>query len=189
MRLHRVTFAMLALLSPLAQGAAICNDTMDRTAPSARYIDNGNGTVTDQHTDLVWMRCRLGQTWNGITCLGEPTPYYWQQGLQMAERIRSDSSHALYHFGGINRWRLPDIKELTTLVEHACMKPSLNDTIFPRAMAGEGKEVRDGYVYLMSATVAPFNGQMVYLDVTTGDIGYRQFAAYQDQVLLVASKP
>ena len=94
MSLYRFSFAMLALLAPLAHGAAICDDTMDRTAPSARFLDHGNGTVTDQHTGLTWMRCKLGQTWNGSSCLGEPTVYYWQQGLQVAERIRSDSSHS-----------------------------------------------------------------------------------------------
>ncbi|MCX0421561.1 DUF1566 domain-containing protein [Aeromonas veronii] len=189
MSLYRFSFAMLALLAPLAHGAAICDDTMDRTAPSARFLDHGNGTVTDQHTGLTWMRCKLGQTWSGSSCLGEPTVYYWQQGLQVAERIRSDSSHALYHFGGISQWRLPDIKELATLVEHACYQPSLNEAIFPRAMAGGGKEVNEGYVYLMSSTVTSANGQRAYLDITSGDIGLRAIGAYPDQVLLVANKP
>ncbi len=70
MSLYRFSFAMLALLAPLAHGAAICDDTMDRTAPSARFLDHGNGTVTDQHTGLTWMRCKLGQTWSGNSCLG-----------------------------------------------------------------------------------------------------------------------
>lgn len=34
------------------------------------YIDNGDGTVTDTRTGLTWMRCALGQTWDGSTCVG-----------------------------------------------------------------------------------------------------------------------
>ncbi|MGL4914686.1 MAG: DUF1566 domain-containing protein, partial [Aeromonas allosaccharophila] len=72
--------------------------------------------------------------------------------------------------------------------EHACYKPSLNEAIFPRAMAGGGKEVNEGYVYLMSSTVTSANGQRAYLDITSGDIGLRVIGAYPDQVLLVANK-
>ena len=143
MSLYRFSFAMLALLAPLAHGAAICDDTMDRTAPSARFLDHGNGTVTDQHTGLTWMRCKLGQTWSGSSCLGEPTVYYWQQGLQVAERIRSDSSHALYHFGGISQWRLPDIKELATLVAASERVPECLSNHLLRFAGGRAERAGD----------------------------------------------
>lgn len=133
------------------------------------------------------MRCKLGQTWNGSSCLGKPTVYYWQQGLQVAERIRSDSSHALYHFGGVSQWRLPDIKELATWSSMpATNPPSMKP--FSRAPWRGGKEVNEGYVYLMSSTVTSANAQRAYLDITSGDIGLRVIGAYPDQVLLVANK-
>ncbi|PMU05761.1 DUF1566 domain-containing protein [Aeromonas salmonicida] len=171
---------LLTLGSPLALATAICDDTMPRTSPTARFIDRGNGTVTDRSTGLTWMRCQLGQS-----CSGEPTRLYWQQALLTAERIRSEPSHALHNFGGYRDWRLPTIKELTSVLESACYKPALNETIFPRAMAGEGKEVNDGYVYLWSSTPVPASKSVAYLDITSGAVGMRAPGAWAKQLLLV----
>jgi hypothetical protein len=32
------------------------------TTPTGDFIDNGDGTVTHNTLDLVWMRCSMGQT-------------------------------------------------------------------------------------------------------------------------------
>jgi len=159
---------LLTLGSPLAQAIAICDDTLPRTSPTSRFLDHGNGTVTDRGTGLTWMRCQLGQTWRDQSCSGEPTRLYWQQAL-----------------GGHNDWRLPTIKELASLLESACYKPALNETIFPRAMAGDGKEVNDGYVYLWSSTPFPAGKTVAYLDITSGSVGLRAPGAWAKQVLLV----
>jgi hypothetical protein len=60
----------------------------------------------------MWMRCALGQNWNGATCTGSGQAYTWQAALQAAE----GSS-----FAGYSDWRLPDIKELSSIVEQACV--------------------------------------------------------------------
>ncbi len=41
------------------------------------YSDNGDGTVTDPTTGLVWMRCSMGQVWDGdgTTCTGTAKTY------------------------------------------------------------------------------------------------------------------
>ncbi|WP_043761604.1 DUF1566 domain-containing protein [Aeromonas taiwanensis] len=176
---------LLCLGSPLALAIAICDDTLPRTSPTSRFLDHGNGTVTDRGTGLTWMRCQLGQTWRDQSCSGEPTRLYWQQALLTAERIRTEPSHALHGFGGHNDWRLPTIKELASLLESACYKPALNETIFPRAMAGDGKEVNDGYVYLWSSTPFPSGKAVAYLDITSGSVGLRAPGAWAKQVLLV----
>ena len=176
---------LLTLCSPLALAIAICDDALPRTSPTARFQDHGNGTVTDRGTGLTWMRCQLGQTWRNQSCQGEPTRLYWQQALLTAERIRTEPSHALYNFGGHGGWRLPTIKELASVLESACYKPALNETIFPRAMAGEGKEVTDGYVYLWSSTPVPASKGVAYLDITSGAVGMRAPGAWAKQVLLV----
>ncbi len=38
--------------------------------PSARFQDNGDGTVTDVESKLMWMRCASGQQWLGKRCVG-----------------------------------------------------------------------------------------------------------------------
>lgn len=52
-------------------------------------------------------------------------------------------------------------------------------------MAGEGKEVNDGYVYLWSSTPVPASKGVAYLDITSGAVGMRAPGAWAKQVLLV----
>ncbi|EOD54953.1 Lcl C-terminal domain-containing protein [Aeromonas molluscorum] len=176
---------LLTLGCTNAMAAAICDDNMPRTSPTSRFADHGDGTVTDRTTGLTWMRCQLGQTWQNQSCSGEPTRLYWQQALLTAERIRTESSHGLHGFGGHQDWRLPTIKELTSLLESACYKPALNETIFPRAMAGEGKEVNDGYVYLWSSTPFPADKSVAYMEITSGAVGMHAPRSGTKQLLLV----
>ncbi|MGN5051820.1 DUF1566 domain-containing protein [Aeromonas veronii] len=70
-----------------------------------RYYDNLDGTVFDKQTQLVWMRCSLGQSWDGKTCNGEAKPYTWE-----------DATKLTHNFAGSTAWRLPTIEELDSLV-------------------------------------------------------------------------
>lgn len=90
--------------------------------PSSQFTVNGNGTVTHLKTGLTWMKCSLGQTWNGSTCTGSITIQDWQAALVSAENTS---------FAGFSDWRLPNLKELTSINELACAYPSINETLFP----------------------------------------------------------
>ena len=105
--------------------AQTCNDYITPTTPSQRFIDNGDGTVTDKYTGLIWMRCSLGQTWDGATCTGVAGTYTWQQALQVA---------AGYTFAGSSAWRVPDKKQLISISERACRHPAINLEIFPQTL-------------------------------------------------------
>lgn len=70
-----------------------------------RFIDHEDGTVTDTHTELMWMRCALGQTWNGATCLGSAK--YHNLTLE---------SELYPSFAGHKDWRLPELDELQSLI-------------------------------------------------------------------------
>ncbi len=70
-----------------------------------RYYDNLDGTVFDKQTQLVWMRCSLGQSWDGKTCTGEAKEYTWH-----------DATKLTHNFAGSTAWRLPTIEELDSLV-------------------------------------------------------------------------
>lgn len=98
------------------------NTSMNPSAPNSRYSVNGDGTVLDTETNLEWMQCRIDETWDSSTCTGSPGGYTWSQAIEAAE------SHT---FGGHSDWRLPNRKELSSLVERACHSPAINKTIFP----------------------------------------------------------
>lgn len=67
-------------------------------------IDNGNGTVTDTKTGLMWKKCSEGLV--GSSCSGKASKYNWNDSMR---RYTSSS------FAGYNDWRLPSVKELHTL--------------------------------------------------------------------------
>jgi len=127
MKLKSFVFASFMSISSMVS-AQTCIADIARTAPEANFIVNSNGTVTDRTTGLMWSRCSLGQTWNSDmeVCTGEPVALTWQQALQ--------TTHG-YELAGNNDWRLPNIKELSTLTERACVRPSINTSVFPQTTA------------------------------------------------------
>ena len=72
----------------------------------------------------MWMRCSLGQTWDGNSCTGTDATYTWQHALNAAD---------IHSFAGYEDWRVPNIKELGSLVEQDCYSPAINQSIFSNA--------------------------------------------------------
>ncbi len=98
---------------------AICSSQIESQTPNTRYqILNNGSEVKDLKTGLIWQRCSVGQTWTGSSCDGEATAYSWPQALEV---VKINGS----------LWRLPNIKELHSLVNIACYNPAINEPIFP----------------------------------------------------------
>ena len=115
--------AALCLLPAWAQ-AVTCQDGIPASNPDSIYIAHGDGTVTDTRTGLMWKQCREG--YGGASCAadGGTTSFDWQAAL----------THANGHtFAGHSDWRLPNLKELRSLVEECRSNPAINDAIFPNA--------------------------------------------------------
>jgi hypothetical protein len=62
------------------------------------FTDNGDGTVTDNATGLMWMQNDSGEGMN------------WQEALEFAENAE---------FAGYSDWRMPDAKELQSIVDYS----------------------------------------------------------------------
>jgi len=118
-----LVWPLLALGAGGALAEQVCKyDSIPATAPASRFTDNGDGTVTDQASGLQWKRCSEGQTWNGSTCVGTLNGYTWQKALQHANTAT---------YAGKDDWRLPNIKELASIVEGACSNPAIDLAAFP----------------------------------------------------------
>lgn len=63
-----------------------------------RLVDNGDGTVTDKATGLMWMKNDSGK------------PMNWQQALEYARNFK---------YAGFSDWRVPNAKELQYLVDYS----------------------------------------------------------------------
>lgn len=118
------------LLASLAH-AQQCNPAVPRSTPDEQFQMNIDGTVLHRSTNLTWMRCALGQEWTGSDCIdstdGTLKVYAWQSALQAAQE---------HTFAGHSDWRLPNFKELESLVEQGCWIPAINLTAFPSAPTG-----------------------------------------------------
>ena len=73
------------------------------------YTDNGDGTITDNLTQLVWQK------------VPNTTALTWEQAITYAEGLS---------LAGASDWRLPNIKELQSLNDESVTNPSVNTTYF-----------------------------------------------------------
>lgn len=90
-------------------------------AITKRYVAQ-DAEVLDRLTGLVWRRCLEGQAWDGSQCTGSPTFYDLSAALAQA---RAQAA------GGVG-WRLPNVKELISLVDESRTSPPALDTLlFP----------------------------------------------------------
>lgn len=122
--MHKLILAMLITLTATFSYGQTCNSNMTRSAPDSRYqLLNNNTEVKDTQTGLIWQRCSLGQTWSGTSCTGTAATYNWTNALQTAKNMG-------------NNWRIPNIKDLDSLVEEACYNAAINETFFPATQTG-----------------------------------------------------
>lgn len=84
--------------------------------PSPRFTDNGNNTVTDNLTGLVWTKnANLG-----YDCAGpDAGAWSWDTAFYGAGQCNS----AVY--GGYNDWRVPNVRELHSLISFGAANPAL----------------------------------------------------------------
>ena len=86
-----------------------------RTIPSIHFEDNGDGTVTDNYTGLIWQKMQSS------------TPLSWEEALNYAMGLS---------LTGRTDWRVPNIKELQSLNDEKLVKPSFNKNYFPNVLSG-----------------------------------------------------
>ncbi len=148
---HLWLFALVSTLAAAPAWSYTCNtDRYPLSSPNERFKDNGNGTLTDIQTELTWMRCSLGQTWNGNTCTGEPRAYSWQDALNEAMELNESGG-----YGSHSDWRVPSVRELASIMERQCADPRINLSLFPATppkffwSGASGRKSRPG-AYMLS---------------------------------------
>ena len=124
--IRSIVLMLFLLLPTVVTAEVVCqnrNPAVPITTPTSDFVLHNDGTVTHTPTGLMWMRCSLGQTWDGASCSGEASTYTWADALQAAAQNT--------RFAGYADWRLPNRRELLSIVEQSCWAPSINAAVFP----------------------------------------------------------
>jgi len=120
-------FTAAAIVFPLSICAEpFCDAShLKASTPSARFQVQSD-TVVDTRTGLMWQKCQYGL--DGNTCeSGSVQAVNWGEALLQVPVINSSG------YGGYSDWRLPNIRELSTLIELQCANPAVNRSVFPGA--------------------------------------------------------
>lgn len=95
------------------------------SANAGSFNDNGNSTVTDLTTNLIWRQCSAGQS--GADCAtGTAATYTWEAAISNCEGLS---------LGGFTDWRLPNVKELKSIADMTTVSPAINTTYFPNTIS------------------------------------------------------
>jgi hypothetical protein len=126
-----LSLILLCLISFNSTAQQTCKtDSIVQTAPDSRFTNNGDGTVTDMQTGLMWARCRQGL--QGAVCDTDSSvatsTFTWAEALALNSATSDTDTRT--------DWRLPNVKELQSLVERSCFNPAINDSVFPNTGTG-----------------------------------------------------
>ena len=122
--------------------------------PDPRFIDHGDGTVTDNLTNLMWTKDAQQIVWK----------FHWDTAVDLCETL-------IYpEVDGYDDWRLPSLEELQSLLDANHNNPPLPlDHPFQNIAP---------FVYWTSTSYATIHEHVHYVYMTTGYTFYHCKAAY-----------
>ena len=141
------------------------------TRPNPRFTENNNGTVTDNLTGLIWLKnanCTdtVGEISKSSGTLTWADALTWCNNLASGTCNLSDNSTS-------GQWRLPNVKELQSLIDYAYFNPALSNA------AGTGHWVGDPFInvqssiyYWSSSSVAEATGNAWLVHMWHGMVAY-----------------
>jgi hypothetical protein len=127
--------------------------------PASRFTDNGNGTVTDKMTGLIWLK--------NANCFGSQT---WTDAVTSSIGV-SDGSCGLTDGSTPGQWRLPNINELKSLIILNGNSPAL-PTGHPFTDVATGNNPGQGVpYYYTSSDSGGLEGVPFSIDMASGNWG------------------
>ncbi|MGM0568905.1 MAG: DUF1566 domain-containing protein [Elusimicrobiota bacterium] len=116
------------------------------------YTDNGDGTVTDKNTGLMWEQKTAGN---------KDHKYTWSDAF---DNFIDNEMNGGSGYAGYTDWRLPNMKELFSLVKfEGASGPYIDKANFPNTVSSN---------YWTSTTYAPYTGRAVNVNFNRGLVYY-----------------
>jgi hypothetical protein len=118
-------------------------------AAEVRFIDNADGTIKDTMTDLIWIK-------NSEKIPAATGPMIWVKAKRCCDEL-------IYAGSGPNTWRLPNIKELQTLIDDSSRSPRIDTTYFDVISTAYWSNTDDTGSGMRAWTVNFLNGDLLSL--------------------------
>ncbi|MGC2422967.1 MAG: DUF1566 domain-containing protein [Nitrospirota bacterium] len=130
--------------------------------PSPRFNDNGDGTLTDNLTGLMWMKDADCIDTSGYVKPGNATPglQSWQQAFDFVDKLNSGALTISGYSAPYTDWRVPNINEMESLVRA--------DTPQYTWLNGAGFVNFLNHIYASSTTLAGYSGYAWCINMTCG---------------------
>lgn len=137
--------------------------------PDPRFMDNGDGTVTDYLTGLMWLK--------DANCVGAQS---WQNALDVVSSFNANPGNYACsgYTASYNDWRLPNSKELFSLIDRSRYNPAIQ----------QNHPFVNVQTYYWSSTPTPFQGwgtvstvgSAHYVDMYYGNSAYAPMSVSQN---------
>jgi hypothetical protein len=101
-------------------------DGADPAGLKIKLIDGGNGTLTDVNTRLVWEKLSRDTSVHSRTNL-----YTWDQALAKITQLNTPPC-----FANLCTWRLPNVKELQSIVDYERKRPAFAKQFLKKCQPG-----------------------------------------------------
>jgi len=141
-----------------------------------RYIDNGDGTVTDNRTGLIWLK--------NANCFGRQD---WKKAMQSAANLASEQC-GLSDGSKRGMWRLPSKEEWEAMIDKEYVdrenysQPTLSNTAstdpWKKGDAFLGVQTRSGYWSSTTYVNGPSSAWNVYLNGGFVRTNVKTFTSY-----------
>ena len=114
-----------------------------QTGATLSYTSNADGTITDNNTGLVWEK----KTYCTEEATNDPTPnhcylniYTWRSAFNYVAALNAAN------FAGHNDWRLPNVKELQSILNYQNVAPGVSSEFNTcGSTAGSGSCTQSGF--------------------------------------------
>jgi hypothetical protein len=98
---------------------------------AGRFVDNGDGTVTDTCANLMWQKDTADT--NGDMVVNASDKMHWCDALIYCEV----TLNAAGGFAGKSGWRMPNFNELHSIVDFSEEHPALDTSVFDATAVGD----------------------------------------------------
>lgn len=98
------------------------NDNLSIESRPLSLTDNGDGTISDNNTSLMWQKTDSDQIYNWYEANGEiDDTYNPESAIDICGELE---------LGGYTDWRLPEVEELISIVKYNTKNPAIDTSAF-----------------------------------------------------------